>query len=297
MIYHEQLQQVVLVNGGPEQGKAPDEPLELWTWNGAQWTLLNNNGPRWRNFASIAYDSQRHVLILYGGLQSLSEQFEETWEWDGAQWTQYNAPGPGSREAAGMTYDAARHLVILFGGAQENGLIGDTWSWDGQQWAQVSTGGPSPRFPGGFVYDAAHEALLLAGGHFINFQTGQFLTFGDTWLWDGANWQEITAAGPSPRDGARAVFDTQRQQVLLFGGIEVEGSTAIPLSDTWLWDGTTWTEISMTGPAGRGHQAMAYDAARDKVVLFGGAGEAGVLWDDTWEWDGIQWTCVDGCHP
>ncbi len=37
-----------------------------------------------------------------------------------------------------------------------------------------------------------------------------------------------------------------------------------------------------------GH-ALAYDVARQRVVLFGGGGNTGVL-SDTWEWDGSNWT-------
>jgi hypothetical protein len=32
MVYHEQVEQVVLVNGGPENGKSPDDYVELWSW-------------------------------------------------------------------------------------------------------------------------------------------------------------------------------------------------------------------------------------------------------------------------
>src|SRR5215207_2270748 len=39
IFYHEGLKQVLLVNGEPEQGKPADEPLELWGWNGMQWSL------------------------------------------------------------------------------------------------------------------------------------------------------------------------------------------------------------------------------------------------------------------
>ena len=108
MIYHEKLKKVILVNGGPEQGKSPNEPLELWEWNGVCWSLLNPepNGPRWRNFAATAYDSKRGVLVLYGGLQNPSVQFEETWEWDGKIWKRFEAKGPGVREVPGMTFDA-----------------------------------------------------------------------------------------------------------------------------------------------------------------------------------------------
>ncbi|MBL8934516.1 MAG: hypothetical protein JNM69_08175 [Archangium sp.] len=34
---------------------------------------------------------------------------------------------------------------------------------------------------------------------------------------------------------------------------------------------------------------MAWDPVRQRVVLFGGSGQAGVL-GDTWEWDGTTWT-------
>jgi len=35
---------------------------------------------------------------------------------------------------------------------------------------------------------------------------------------------------------------------------------------------------------------LAYDAERDRVVLFGGrAGWPDADLNDTWEWDGVQW--------
>jgi hypothetical protein len=42
-------------------------------------------------------------------------------------------------------------------------------------------------------------------------------------------------------------------------------------------------------PLGRSATAMAYDAARHNVVLFGGLGGQGLL-DDTWTWNGSSWT-------
>jgi hypothetical protein len=60
------------------------------------------------------------------------------------------------------------------------------------------------------------------------------------------------------------------------------------LSDTWEWDGTTWTLRSMTGPAARFGHAMVYDSLRGQVVLFGGFDMMSL--GDTWEWNGIAWT-------
>src|SRR5262249_22445088 len=57
------------------------------------------------------------------------------------------------------------------------------------------------------------------------------------------------------------------------------------VGDTWEWDGATWTERATTGPA-RQNMGIAYDSARNRTVVFGGAGPLG----DTWEWDGATWT-------
>ena len=51
-----------------------------------------------------------------------------------------------------------------------------------------------------------------------------------------------------------------------------------------------WLQIHpSTAPAGRQGHAMAYDFARSRVVLFGGANGGGSL-ADTWEWDGTNWS-------
>jgi hypothetical protein len=75
LVYHERLGTTILVNGGPEQSTDPDTALELWSWDGKAWRRLSGGGPagadapRWRNFAATAYDSDRGVLIVHGGLQ------------------------------------------------------------------------------------------------------------------------------------------------------------------------------------------------------------------------------------
>jgi hypothetical protein len=59
-------------------------------------------------------------------------------------------------------------------------------------------------------------------------------------------------------------------------------------NDTWVWDGTNWVqEVTRPRPPRRAaDHAMAYDAARGQVVLFGGGGSQ---LNDTWVWDGSNW--------
>jgi hypothetical protein len=52
---------------------------------------------------------------------------------------------------------------------------------------------------------------------------------------------------------------------VLFGGNP--GNT---FNDTWEWDGSGWTRLAITGPYRFGH-SMVYDAARGRMVVFGGA--------------------------
>src|SRR5262245_40547835 len=42
---------------------------------------------------------------------------------------------------------------------------------------------------------------------------------------------------------------------------------------------------------------MAFDSARNRVVLFGGESAAAALIGDTWEWDGQEWTQQEDTGP
>ena len=84
-------------------------------------------------------------------------------------------------------------------------------------------------------------------------------------------------------------YDPATGKVVLFGGV---GSFAFLLNDTWIWNGTTWTQVSpATRPPVRNGASMAYDPATGKVVLFGGNSKSGSL-HDTWTWNGTTWSQV-----
>lgn len=294
LFYHPQFKRIILVNGGPDAGKPADEPLELWAWDGAEWTLVSADpaGPAWRNFQAVAYDSRRNKLVMHGGVQDRNSRMEETWEWDGQSWERFDVPGPGYREGAVMAYDEARGNMILYGGANEKfEIFGDTWAWDGVQWTQVSTSGPSARFPSAIVYDKAHEKVLLYSGHYVD-QTS-YINFSDFWEWDGKAWHEIKVEGETPgaRNISNMVFDPLNERVLLLGG----GEEAF-LGDMWSWDGANWSQLLKMGTPARSGLGGAFDPERNRLVVFGGVGEpGGTAITDTWEWDGQNWLCVQGC--
>ncbi len=140
------------------------------------------------------------------------------------------------------------------------------------------------------VYDSMRQRILLFGGAGDGYRT-------DTWEWDGESWTLRATDGPSPRVYQAMAYDAQRARAVLFGGAIWNGSSYTNLSDTWEWDGSTWMLRATSGPTGRQGHAMAYDAARNRVVLYGGYD--GDFKSDMWEWDGSSWTqrIVSGLRP
>ncbi|HKN51015.1 MAG TPA: kelch repeat-containing protein [Amycolatopsis sp.] len=100
------------------------------------------------------------------------------------------------------------------------------------------------------------------------------------------DWSLSAAAGPGPRIGPVSAYDSGRLRTVLFGGTDA-GYT--PTSDTWEWDGTSWTQRSpATSPSPHALGGLTYDSARGVSVLFGGWSGSAYL-NDTWEWDGSNW--------
>lgn len=98
----------------------------------------------------------------------------------------------------------------------------------------------------------------------------------------------MSSSGPVDRDRHAMTYDREREKVVLFGGYDSDNDH---LGDTWEWDGVSWTKVSSEsdpGPSARGNHEMAYDSARERTVLYGGADSNSAL-ADTWEWDGQAW--------
>ncbi len=244
--------------------------------------------PPGRYAHGLAYDAARGQMVMFGGGDA-NTAFSDTWVWDGVNWAlKFPATSPPATSSYAMAYDAARQQVLMFGGAVGGTIVANTWVWDGINWTQkFPISSPSPRLHAGIAYDSTRQQIVLFGGG-----PGSPTAFADTWVWDGTNWtQKFPGTSPPARSGHRMAYDTVRGEVVLFGGT-VDAITTF-FNDTWVWDGTNWTQkfpaTSPTTP--RFHFGLAYDAAQQGVVLFGGQGPNNTpLYSDTWAWDGTTWT-------
>jgi hypothetical protein len=107
----------------------------------------------------------------------------------------------------------------------------------------------------------------------------------------GLTWTQVCSPlSPTSGNFPAMAYDAARAQIVLFGGQNLAGNTTS--NQTWIWNGMAWTQaFPATSPPGRGSQAMAYDAAHNQIVMFGGA-IGGEIANDTWVWDGSTWTQV-----
>ncbi|MBI5526160.1 MAG: hypothetical protein HY897_07480 [Deltaproteobacteria bacterium] len=295
MAYDSARGRTVLFGGG---GFTPND--ETWELDGTSWVKKTpadpegDGNPSGRSDHAMAYDSVRGKTVLFGGF--LPGSNDETWEWDGTSWAKKTPAdpegdgNPSARFGHALAYDSTRGRTVLFGGFA-GGYNGETWEWDGASWAKKTPadpegdGNPSARYNHAMAYDGARGRTILFGGW-----TGPMAS-GETWEWDGTSWAQKAYVDPEGdgtpwgRDGHSLAYDGARGRTVLFGGY-ADGY----ISETWEWDGTSWAQKMPTGdpegdgnPSARRDQAMAYDGARGKTVLFGGEDPS---WNgETWEWD------------
>ncbi|MBK7864894.1 MAG: hypothetical protein IPJ65_41115 [Archangiaceae bacterium] len=167
-------------------------------------------------------------------------------------------------------------------------------------WRKVDEAPPSRSTHVAFYWPPAKSVLVFSGNHV----TGPIH---DAWAWDGRGWQSrplATDEYPERKNPGVAV-DAAGGRVFVFGGTW-SGYTSTGqylvrvMNDLQVFDGTGWKKVDAAGaPAARGGDAAVYDAARGKLMVFGGS-DSGVAFDDTWTFDGTTWAQVatgTAAHP
>ena len=293
-------QRVVLFGGLVGQVHGGTYLGDTWEYDGTTWTSKATSGPSARMSASLAFDTERSKIVLFGGAGTDGAPLGDVWDWDGAAWTQRAlGAAPVARSGASGGWIPQRGLAVIFGGVRGDGeraYLQDTWIWKNGEWTTPSTarmddtatqasGEQTPPPRAGHAFAVGAGALLFGG-------EGDGGLLADTWMWSDTTyaWTSMPSLnGPSARSGhAMAAFPQNGLApagFVLFGGT---GANKTLLGDTRVWtQAAAWGGgyvIYGTTPSPRSMLAMATDPVRRKVVLFGGHGTTNAL-QDTWEYD------------
>ncbi len=279
--------------------------------------------------ANCVYDTVRQRIVAF---RRVGAQPAETWEFDGAAWHRvFTTAWPSAEFGYSMVFDEARRRTMLFGGYHSpmNPIpTGDCWVFDGVDWSYL--GGNAPHGLGMVTYDRRAGAVIVFSTGVFGAPTafygysgawsgipwpGSPATFGPMSLvsdpstgaavvadavslfeWRGTAW---IPRGPAPRWLAlqtppfsqATVTDLGRRRVVL---VRSDGTSVF---ETWEWDGASWGQAQPAhSPSPRHRQRMAYDATRQRVVLFGGLNVLGAEQNDLHEWDGTDWLQRTSTH-
>lgn len=206
------------------------------------------------------------------------------------------AKQPSPRSLARMAWNAASHQAVLFGGRgvldQATGVLhasDETWIWNGGKWVQqfpLTT--PPARAAHTMVYDSARGRIVMFGGRQEPASLNAPAVYlNDTWAWKHGNWTRIESEqNPTPRHFNGMAYDSDRDRILLYGGLEyaADGKNSQNDYETWEFDGVQWTLLD-TDSVKVIKPLLAYDAAAKQTVMVGlsDTGTARVMyrWDAT----------------
>ncbi|MBI1796522.1 MAG: hypothetical protein HY076_08035 [Candidatus Eisenbacteria bacterium] len=256
-----------------------------------QWvTLPTFVGPgertdeRWHH--SLIYDALDQQVVTYGGFcLQLKPDVMALDMTSPASWARALGSGtpPTARDGHAAVYDPVRNRMLVIGG-YDGTSRNDVWSLSlpDMVWTQLAPGGAT--FPGredhSAAYDPVRDRVIVFGG-----QAGNSLN--DVWelrLSPALEWHPIFpgGVGPNGRSQQSMIYDPDHDRMIVFGG--ADQSFHSDLWALWLSGGTGWARLWSTnvGPSNRLLHTAVWDAARHRMVLYGGETGASAYSDEAW---------------
>ncbi|MEQ9503643.1 MAG: hypothetical protein RIT81_42705 [Deltaproteobacteria bacterium] len=259
-------------------GNPLPNPHDLWRWNEGQAQLDRVTStvrqPPMRIDQALAVDEEDGAVLLFGGSSGYPdfERFRDTWSLRNDTWYDMTprATGPTTRSGHALVYDSVREVTLLFGGFERPGdpddvLRSDLWAWDGLAWRCLKADALNP------ASDACADG---PGGN-----------------------------APSPRMAVAAAFHEDTASMVIHGGCQNGNNrgeceaTAARLDETWVWDGTAWSQLP--GPPPRSDAAMTA-MGPGQVLMVGGCDATTsteifarcISRGDAWLFEGASWRAV-----
>ena len=297
-----------------------------FAWSGNAWTPtpLGSNAklPFAVCGAAMAAYPGLDEIVLAGGVREGPLVSNQTRVWNGGWWDgAISTNTPPARFGATMAPTPAS-TTLLFGGSDGTTTLNDTWEWTNAGWVQSCTTVPCTSTPDARVnalmaFDPAANLTWLHGG------TPSVLSpLVDVWQWTGTDWENrSTSVLPDPVSGGACWLGygaaaAYHGLVVSTGALLDFDCTGDYFGQTLAWQNGAWTAQPL-GPAPsppRSAFGLAFDATRDKLVLFGGVpvnlyvvnvgsptnticlpGEHAC--SDTWQWDGVRWSRLEPVDP
>lgn len=246
------------------------------------WSELAVDGGPAARFGHAAVWVRGTGLVIFAG-QAGTAFFNDLWAFDSAtaSWRQLPSSGavPTSRYGTCAAIGPDGRLWISHGFTSENIRFADTLAYDfaSGAWTDETPAPPLPanRCLHGCWWTDTGELALFGG------QTTGVTALGDLWLLEDGAWTMVEGTLPADRNlyaRARLLGTT-----LVFGGQALDGSY---LADAFVLNDGEADAIAVEpggqAPAPRVGAEMIVDAARGRVLLFGGR-DADRAYDDLWE--------------
>jgi hypothetical protein len=265
-----------------------------------------------REFHVMAYDSDSHKTILFGGQDG--DAYNDTWAYDYTTntWENRSPTIIGGNLVyrsvsgfPGFAYDSDSDRCILFGGYNNTQFFDETWAYDynTNTWTNMNPNDIGGTLLGRQAHRIAYyetaDRMILFGGAEEEGIGNRFMN--DTWEYDYNNntWKKLNPTvigGVLPEMcGFGMTYDASADRIVLFGGYN--GSDLGTFYDqTWIFDyhNNTWTKQNPNFVGGaltpRFMIQMVYDSNKERSILFGGKQDSNTNqenynFNETWEYD------------
>lgn len=221
---------------------------DTWIFDGATWTQITPALSPPAASGYVAMTSWNNKVVLVDGVAT------HTWTFDGTTWTELTTPTAPYANTVSSGFVTTSSEMVYFAAPAVSSTQNNTWSFNGASWTQITAAGPSYSGTNQFAPIAALGSKVICFGA----RPSAAVYLQTTWSFDGTSWSTLSTSTP-PVGRAESPMATLGNKVVLFGGYNSTGpGGSVNLSDTWTFDGTTWTQVSAAGPpAARYSHAMA----------------------------------------
>jgi hypothetical protein len=153
--------------------------------------------------------------------------------------------------------------------------------------ADLPTPAPRPRIDYAMAYVPFRHAVAMHGGWY----SPRWIPISEVWEWNGQVWSPWETSGAPAFAHHSMVFDSKRN-VLVVCGRETPNRGSYQM---WEYDGSKWSQRANIpiGASAQGDIKIAYDIARNRVVLYAARTKATT---ETWEYDGKSWQQIKSAH-